>query len=164
MSANRSYCTFRLNRLLVGIEVAHVQEVMGARPITPVPLADQAIRGLINLRGQIVLAVDLRRCLALEDGGQSQASMSVVLRTPDGPVCLLVDEVLDIVDVPASAMEAPPETLPSGLRAFSKGTYPLPSGLLLALQADALVEALEAGFSAGRQGPSSTSLRFQQKA
>ncbi|HEU5116220.1 MAG TPA: chemotaxis protein CheW [Isosphaeraceae bacterium] len=164
MIANRSYCTFRLNRLLVGIEVVYVQEVMGARPITPVPLADRAIRGLINLRGQIVLAVDLRRCLALADDGLPLASMSVVLRTPDGPVCLLVDEVLDIVDVLPSTMEAPPETLPSGLRSFTKGTYPLASGLLLALETDALVEALEAGFSPGRQGQNSTSLRFQQKA
>ena len=164
MSVSRSYCTFRLDRLLVGIEVNHVQEVMGARPITPVPLADRAVRGLINLRGQIVLAVDLRRLLGLSDGPCERVPMSVVLRTPDGPVCLLVDEVLDIVDVPSASMEPVPETVSAALRSFTSGTYPLASGLLLALQAEALVETLEEGFSPSRQVQSSTNLRYAQKA
>lgn len=163
MSVTRSYCTFRLDRLLVGIEVSHVQEVMGARAITPVPLADRAVRGLINMRGQIVLAVDLRRCLGLPDSPSERVPMSVVLRTPDGPVCLLVDEVLDIVDVALASMEPAPETLPATLRSFTRGTYPLVTGLLLALHEEAIVETLEEGFAPSRQMQSSTSLRYQQK-
>lgn len=162
MTADRAYCTFRIDRLLVGIEVGHVQEVMGARPVTPVPLADRAFRGLINLRGQIVLAVDLRRCLGLDDAPDGLRLMSVVLRTPEGPVCLLVDEVLDIVDVSSEAMEPVPETLSPGLRAFASGTWPLDSGLLLALDAEALAEVLEEGVSPGRQAQTSTNLGFKR--
>jgi purine-binding chemotaxis protein CheW len=163
MSARRSYCTFRLDRLLAGLEVGRVQEVMGERPVTPVPLADRAFRGLINLRGQIVLAVDLRRVLGLEDAGPGGRAMSVVLRTPDGPVCLLVDEVLDIVDVAAESMGPPPETLEPALRAFASGTYPLASGLLLALDAEALVGFLGDGSSPGRGSPGTTSPGFRRR-
>jgi chemotaxis signal transduction protein len=77
-------------------------------------------------------------------------------------VCLLVDEVLDIVDVSLHALEPVPETLAPGLRVFASGTYPLNSGLLLALNAETLTEALEEGFSPARQVQTSTSLRFKR--
>lgn len=160
---SRSYCTFRLGGLTAGLEVEHVQEVLGARSITPVPLADRAIRGLVNLRGQIVLAVDLRRCLGLEDDSQAPASMSVVVRTPFGLACLLVDEVLEIVETRPDAFSTPPETLPPRLRSFSTGAYQSSGGLLLALDAEALIEALEEGINPSRSLPSSTSLKPKPK-
>jgi purine-binding chemotaxis protein CheW len=61
----RQLCTFRIDGLLFGVEITHVQEVLRAQPMTPVPLANAAVRGLINLRGQIVTALDLRHRLGL---------------------------------------------------------------------------------------------------
>ena len=62
MSDRKQYSSFFVDELCLGIEVAKVQEVTGAVDMTPVPLAPPAVRGLINLRGQIVTAIDLRRC------------------------------------------------------------------------------------------------------
>lgn len=57
------YCTFRLNDLLFGIPAERIQEVVRAPELTPVPLASSLVGGLINLRGEIVMCIDLRRCL-----------------------------------------------------------------------------------------------------
>jgi hypothetical protein len=57
------FCSFTVGGLLFGIDVARVQEVLGTQPVTPVPLAQPSVVGLINLRGQVVTAVDARRRL-----------------------------------------------------------------------------------------------------
>ena len=58
MADQRQLCTFFLNERFFGVEVEKVQEVIRYQTITPVPLAPSVVRGLINLRGQIVTAVD----------------------------------------------------------------------------------------------------------
>ena len=65
MSAHRQFCTFSLDGYYFGIEVHEVQEVFLHQTMTPVPLASPVVEGLINLRGQIVTALDLRRRLEL---------------------------------------------------------------------------------------------------
>ena len=63
--ASQQFCTFLLDGYLFGVPVPQVQEVIRFQPMTPVPLAPPAVKGMINLRGQIVLAIDLRRRLSL---------------------------------------------------------------------------------------------------
>src|SRR5258708_39651011 len=67
MPADRSYCTFYLDDIFFGVEVEKVQEVVCYQEMTRVPLAPPGVRGLINLRGQIVTALDLRRRLELPE-------------------------------------------------------------------------------------------------
>ena len=68
MSATQQqFCTFYINRLLFGVEVETVQEVIRHQEMTGVPLAPEVVAGLINLRGQIVTAIDLRRRLGVRD-------------------------------------------------------------------------------------------------
>ena len=86
--------------------------------MTKVPLAPPVVRGLINLRGQIVTAIDLRRRLGLADRPTDSLPMNVVVRTDDGLVSLLVDEIGDVQEVPEEAFERPPETLDAAARAF----------------------------------------------
>ena len=88
-----------------------VQEVIRFQPMTPVPLAPPAVKGMINLRGQIVLAIDLRRRLSLGERREGDLPVNVVVRTPDGAVSLLVDEIGEVIEVEQSTFEAPPETL-----------------------------------------------------
>src|SRR5215472_9170383 len=73
--------------------------------MTQVPLAPEVVSGLINLRGQIVSAIDLRRRLRLEDRPQGQLPMNVVVRTDDGAVSLLVDEIGDVLEVEEGCFE-----------------------------------------------------------
>jgi chemotaxis protein methyltransferase CheR len=92
-------------------DVQQVQEVVRPQPITPVPLAPKVVRGLINLRGQILTAIDLRHRLGLGELSDRTKLMNVVVRTDESPVSFLVDEIGEVLDVDESSFEAPPELL-----------------------------------------------------
>lgn len=132
--------TFRVAELLLGVDVRRVQEVMRALPMTRIPLAPPTVRGLINLRGQIVTGIDLRRRLGLADRAEGAASMNVVLWTQDGPVSFLVDEIGDVLDVRGAPLEPPPETLDGPAREVVRGVYPLKGRLLHLIDPDRSAE------------------------
>lgn len=136
MSMEQQFCTFHLDRLYFGIEVLQVQEVIRSQIMTRVPLATRSVRGLINLRGQIVTAIDLRTRLGLAPFGEGQQPMNVVIRTEDGAVSLLVDEIGDVLDVEEADYEDPPETLPASARELIRGVYKLQGRLLLVLDTE----------------------------
>lgn len=133
MNESRSYCTFHLDGLFFGIEVFQIQEVLLYQDMTRVPLAPDTVRGLINLRGQIVTALDLRRRLELPPLPEGQFPMNVVVRDEDSLVSLLVDEIGDVVDVDESTFEAPPENVKGVARELTTGVYKLEGRLLLVL-------------------------------
>src|SRR5438046_2560899 len=93
------YCTFMVADLFFGIDVRRVQEVLRGQEVTPVPRAPAVIEGLINLRGQIVPAVDVRRRLGLAPRSADAQPMNMVVRTEEGAASLLVDEIGDVLDV-----------------------------------------------------------------
>lgn len=130
------FCTFYLDGRYFGVGVDVVQEVIRYQHLTRVPLAPREIRGLINLRGQIVTAFDLRRRLGLPDRPAGQNPMNVVVRSADGAVSLLVDEIADILTVPADAHEPPPDALRGPARELIRGAVKLDDQLLLLLNTD----------------------------
>ena len=109
------------------------------------PLAPPVVRGLINLRGQIVTAIDLRRRLELHDRPADQLPVNVVVHTDDGAVSLLVDEIGDVLEVPEKAFERPPETLQGTARELIRGAYKLEDRLLLILDTERTVNLAAAG-------------------
>lgn len=131
--ASQQFCTFLLDGYLFGVPVPQVQEVIRFQPMTRVPLAPPAVKGMINLRGQIVLAIDLRHRLSLPERPAGELPMNVVVRTADGAVSLLVDEIGDVIEVDDSSFETPPETLRGSVRTTILGVYKLDSRLLHAL-------------------------------
>jgi purine-binding chemotaxis protein CheW len=132
-ATTRQFCTFYLENYFFGVPVAEVQEVIRYLDLTRVPLVSEVVRGLINLRGQIVTAIELRRCLEMPERTVGQLPMNVVIRTGDGAVSLLVDEIGDVLDVGPETMEEPPETLQGPMREMVRGVYKLPGALLLEL-------------------------------
>ncbi|MFC3688961.1 chemotaxis protein CheW [Aquipuribacter hungaricus] len=124
------YCTFWVDELYLGIDALTVQEVLRNPGLTPVPLAPPAVRGLINLRGQIVTAIDLGARLGRTPTARR---MNVVVRTADGSASLLVDKIADVVQVPRSGHEAVPTTLTGVARDLLRATCPLEDSLLLIL-------------------------------
>jgi purine-binding chemotaxis protein CheW len=132
----KQLCTFFVDGLLFGIDVTRVQEVIRYQAMTPVPLAPAVIQGLINLRGQIVTAIDLRTRLQLRQRPPGQVPVNVVARDEEGAVSLLVDEIGDVVDVDESSFEAPPETLSAAAKALIQGVYKLEPQLLLLLNTE----------------------------
>ncbi|MFQ5506953.1 MAG: chemotaxis protein CheW [Planctomycetota bacterium] len=139
MSEQRQFCTFFLDDLFFGVNVLHVQEVIRYQDMTPVPLAPQVVGGLINLRGQIVTAIDLRRQLGLAERAPDQLPMNVVASNEEGVVSLLVDEIGDVLEVDQDDFEKPPETLAESVRGVISGVYKLQDRLLLVLDTNRVV-------------------------
>lgn len=139
MTGDHQYCTFFLDGYYFGIDVLRVQEVIRYQVMTRAPLAPATVRGLINLRGQIVTAVDLRRRLGLPDRADGSVPVNVVVHTDDGAVSLLVDEIGDVLTVPEAAFERPPDTLRGKTREVIRGAYKLDRRLLLILDTHELL-------------------------
>lgn len=133
------YVSFRLAGEHLGIPVTRVQEVLTAQTISPVPLAPAEVAGFLNLRGQIVTALDLRTQLGLPPRAADAPPMNVVVRDADEMFSLLVDEVGDVVDAPADAVEPTPSTLDERWRRCAEGVLRLPEGLMVVLSLDALL-------------------------
>jgi purine-binding chemotaxis protein CheW len=98
-----------------------------------VPLMPKVLNGLINLRGQIIPAIDLRTKLQLRARNAGALSINVVVRTAEGAVSLLVDEIGDVREVAEQDFSRPPETLQGAARELVSGVYKLPRELLLVL-------------------------------
>lgn len=141
MTEPSQLCTFNLAGQLFGVTVVSVQEVIRYQHMTRIPLAMPTVRGLINLRGQIVTAIDMRARLGLPPQSQEQLPMNVVLRTRDGVVSLLVDSIGDVLELDERAFERPPETLTGVLRDVVLGVYKLETSLLLLLDVERVVSS-----------------------
>lgn len=140
MTGQKQYCTLRVADLLLGIEVGEIQEIIRDTSLTPVPMAHPAIKGLINLRGQIVTAIDLRRRAGLEPAVDGAESITMVLGTAEEPLALVVDGVGDVVEVDAEAFESPPDTLRGEARRMIEGAYKLERELLLVLNLQVVLD------------------------
>jgi purine-binding chemotaxis protein CheW len=139
MAGRKQFSTFVVDRLLFGVEVEKVQEVICYQEMTRVPLAPLVVKGLINLRGQIVTAIDLRRRLELHERASGDLPMNVVVRHEDGAVSLLVDEIGDVLEVEEENFELPPETLDGKARELIRGVYKLNGRLMHVLNTNEAV-------------------------
>ncbi len=140
MAEQRQFCTFHLADMFFGVSVDQIQEVLRYQRMTAVPLAAPTIEGLINLRGQIVTAIDLRRRLGMPDRSPDTLPMNVVVRSGDEVLSLLVDEIGDVLEVDEDRFEAPPETVEGVARQLITGVYKLDGRLLLVLDVDRTVD------------------------
>jgi purine-binding chemotaxis protein CheW len=134
------FSTFFVADLFFGVDVLHVQEVLRSQQMTSVPQAPGVIEGLINLRGQIVTAIDMRRRLGLPQRAGGQAPMNMVVRTVDGAVSLLVDEIGDVLDMDSATYERPPQNLDPAAKELIRGVYKLKDRLLLVLDEERTVD------------------------
>jgi purine-binding chemotaxis protein CheW len=134
------FATFWLGEGLYGIEVQRVREVLRQQDLTRVPLAPDTVAGLINLRGQVVTTIDLRRRLGLAGADDGQPMLVVVLVDGES-IALLVDRIGGVVDVLDDQFEPPPDTLVGTVRELVRGAYKLDGRLLLGLDVDAAVAA-----------------------
>ena len=134
------YCTFWVAGLFFGVAVDEVQEVLRRQPMTPVPRADRAVTGLINLRGQIVTAVDLRVRLGLPDREGDELPMNVIVRSRGEVVSLLVDDIGDVIDTAGVDPHPVPSTMPRAVQDVVRGVRPLSDSILLVLDADRAVD------------------------
>lgn len=136
----RQLCTFFVDGIHFGLDVLSVQEVLKYQRMTRVPLAPRSVSGLINLRGQIVTAIDLRTRLGLPPRQGEKLPINVVVRTDEGAVSLLVDEIGDVLEATAADFESAPQTVPPASRTLLQGVYKFESRLLLVLDTRRVLE------------------------
>ncbi|HTB34058.1 MAG TPA: chemotaxis protein CheW [bacterium] len=142
MSAGDSvqYCTFRVGGDEFGITAERVQEVLLTQPMTEVPLTHPVLRGLLNLRGEVVSALDLRRRLGQDDFAADAQPINIVVRDRGEMVSLMADEIGDVMELETSLQEPAPASLNPNLRGLITNIFMLKGRLLLIMDLDRLLD------------------------
>ena len=138
-SQTNQYCGFKIGDEEYAIPVMEVQEVIKPQQVTPIPLSQDQIRGLINLRGQIVTSVSLRKLFGKEDD-LSKDHMNIIVRGSDGLFSLVVDEITDIIDIQACSVEKAPDTINAKLKKYVSKIFKREQGLVILLKIDELIK------------------------
>lgn len=131
-------CAFRLGTDLFAIDLKFVQEVFRYQECTPVPLSSRSVKGLLNLRGQIVMAIDLRERLGIATRVEGKTPISILVRSQNGAMCFLVDELFDIITLEAEQYEPIPETLGAEERRHASACFKLDNELMTLLDVHSL--------------------------
>lgn len=127
---NVEFVTFFVGQNLLGIPVGLVQEVVPAQKFTPIPLSSKKIKGLINLRGQIVTVMNLRERLGLPQF-ESDDAMNVIINYEGELLSLEVDSVGDVLPCSESMLLSAPPTLEGGWREICENVLQMKQGLML---------------------------------
>ncbi len=99
---------FRLGEELFGVDILKVQDINRMMEVTKIPHSPPFVEGIINLRGQILPVIDLRKRFGLELTDQTKASRIVVVNVNDQKVGFVVDAVEEVLRVPGNTIEPPP--------------------------------------------------------
>ena len=139
MGKMQKYCTFFLNQECFGVEVEKVQEVIVEQPFTPVHLAPDTIKGMINLRGQIVVVMDLRSRLEYPSVSKTTfIAMILILKHKEHYIGFLVDSVGEVLEVDTETFHTAPETLRGAAKEMILGSYKLDKVLLKILNVESM--------------------------
>ncbi len=107
----RQIASFHLGDMLLGIDLSHIHEINRLVDVTPVPHAFTAVRGVINLRGDVVSVVDLRAILGLPPLEVTKRTRNVIVNSRDERIGLLVDRIADVVSTTEDTLLPPPANL-----------------------------------------------------
>jgi purine-binding chemotaxis protein CheW len=138
-TAISEYVTVGVGGQLFGLPIERVQDVFMLHQMTCVPLAPDDIAGIINLRGRIVTAIDLRRRLGMP-GGERAASMAVGIECAGESYGLIIDAVGEVLKLGAETAEPVPVNLDDRLKRVASGVHRLEAGLLVVLDVDRLLD------------------------
>lgn len=134
---------FTIEGKTLGVEILKVQEILRMVEITPFPKMPDFALGAINLRGRIVPVINLRRKLGLPDRPPGPKTCNLLVRAGEQVIGFLVDEVSEVVDLPAALVESP-EKAPSWMRSeLFSGVGKLPGRLLVVIDPDRLLSPQE---------------------
>jgi purine-binding chemotaxis protein CheW len=134
------YVTFTLDGQIFGLPIGRVQEVFRPARITPVPLAAAQIAGVLNLRGRIVTAIDMRSRLDLPPRGRAETAMAIGIESGSESFGLLVDALGEVLKLSDAEREANPVNLDRKLARISAGVFRLDGQLLVVLDIDRVLD------------------------
>jgi purine-binding chemotaxis protein CheW len=134
----KQLCGFKINNDYYAISVLEVQEVIRPLNITKVPLSVESVKGLINLRGQIVTSISLKKLFNIEDDERDEY-MNIIVRSGDSLYALIVDEISDVLNIDETTFEPAPDTLDGSIRNYIRGVYKLDGKLLIHLDLEKII-------------------------
>jgi purine-binding chemotaxis protein CheW len=134
------YVTFTTADQMFGLPIERVQDVFKPTRMTRVPLAGPEIAGVLNLRGRIVTAIELRTRLGMGARDNGQVAMAIGIESRGESFGLLVDAVGEVLKLPDSEREANPINLDRNLGRVSAGVYRLDGQLLVILDIDRVLD------------------------
>jgi purine-binding chemotaxis protein CheW len=134
------FSTFWLVDELFGVDALRVQEILSYQEISPVPLAPEYVKGLINLRGQIVTVLDLRRRLGFEPLEDETTGTNLIVNSHEGPMSLLVDQIGNVLDLPSDRLAPPPGTIRGVAVQYIQAVCQLEDDLLILLDIDSILQ------------------------
>lgn len=140
MAFEGRFCTFKLGGEWFGVEAGFVLEVLRTPGLSPIPLAPEPVAGLMNLRGQVLTVLNLRRRLGLPEQGPGKGAMTVILKSKGEWIGLEVDGIGDVLDAESRFFEEPPPTLTGRARDLIRGAFKLREGLLQVLDLEKAVD------------------------
>lgn len=142
-SHQKDFLTININGQMFGIPILQVQDVLGEVKVTRIPLAPPQVMGSLNLRGRIVTAIDVRKCLGLNPLENSERRMSVVVTHEDELYSLIIDNVGDVLTLQDKEYEQTPATLDISWKTISLGVYRLNDEILVILDVPKLLLSLQ---------------------
>lgn len=133
MGNQKKYCSFRVGSARLGIEVENVRETLVGAELTPVPLTPSVVEGMLNLRGQIVTVMSLRKLMKTEYETPPTKNVFIIVDVGTDSMAFLVDAVDDVIEVDEDMYEPPPKTLSAFGKELILGAYKLEKELMLIL-------------------------------
>ncbi|MCI5048749.1 MAG: chemotaxis protein CheW [Rickettsiales bacterium] len=140
LSNDQEFVTMRIAGQLFGVSVMAVQDVLRHHKITKVPLAPIVVAGLLNMRGRIVTAIDMRARLGQDACENNSKAMNVVVEHKQELFSFLIDEVGDVMSLPLNKFEKVPPNLTESWREFSAGVFKLKDELLVILDVERVID------------------------
>jgi purine-binding chemotaxis protein CheW len=134
------YVTATVAGQLFGLPIARVQDVFVLDRLTRVPLAAPEIAGVLNLRGRIVTAIDMRQRLGLAPAGEVRKRMAIGIEYKGESYGLLIDVIGEVLNLPSSGRESNPVNLEAQLARVSAGVHRLEDRLLVVLDIDRVLD------------------------
>ncbi len=142
-AAERKFLTFWTDRELFGIPIADVVQIIGMQEITPLPDFPDYVKGVINLRGNIIPVIDMRIRLKKPEAEYTENTCIIVTGIRDALVGFIVDTVDEVTDIGAEAMTPAPKVSPSVTNRYLTGIGRLGDRVILLLDVSKILSGQE---------------------
>lgn len=150
---NIQYATFFVGGALLGLDISIVQEINRNMVLTRVPHSPACVRGVMNLRGEVVTVLDLRYLFGLPSSEPTARSRNIIVKCDGELVGIWVDQVADILSLSSNDVLPPPSNL-SGIQSrFVRGVYQQTESLVMIIDPKEILQASlngASGLSTGR--------------
>ena len=142
--AEATLLVFSLGTYQFGVDIAEIEYVFRPGEMTVVPLAREEIQGIVNMRGRIVTAIDMRKIMKLERTPDEVIdSKNIVVEHGGEPYALVVDSIVSVVNIQVADVQEAPGTIPEQWRRDVVGLYKLESQLVVILSVPRLLKFLD---------------------